>query len=57
MTLASAKIRMKEAYRDGDWVVILTLILRFGSELIALLKELKAEKKKKKKEKLEDKEN
>lgn len=47
MNINSAKIRLREAYRDNDWVVILTLVLRFGAELLTLLNELRAERKKK----------
>lgn len=46
MTIAVAKDRLKQAYQENDWVTIIALILRFGVELIAYLRELKAEKKK-----------
>lgn len=45
MNKASARILLKEAYRDGDWVTIAYLLLRFGRELLSYLRELQAERK------------
>lgn len=46
MTIAVAKDRLRQAYQENDWVTIISLILRFGTELIAYLRELRAERKK-----------
>lgn len=54
MNKASAKILMREAVRDNDWFLIISLILKFGSELLTLYKELRAEKKKELEDKKKD---
>ncbi len=53
MTLASAQVKLKEAYQENNWFAIALLLLRFGSELLAYLRELQAEKKKESLEKKE----
>jgi hypothetical protein len=48
MTLASARIRLKEAYQENDWFTIAILLLQFGKELLSYFRELQAERKERK---------